>query len=143
MELSDELRSYLVNEFRGVAKGLRDLDLTPESLPSAIYLYSAVFGAASRVLNITYSPELVLLHLVTNATPGILNSRVNDLQTGANRAIGMPAGVFPRVAELVSELADRVERREPFDDTLAALSEAAYVTTGNGFYLFQTRGIGL
>lgn len=143
MDISAQLRDYLVGEWRTVAAGLAAVEPTHENLPNAVYLLSAVYGSTGRVMNIEYRPELVLIHTVAFASFNAINQRVNELLAGQNPAIGLASQLFARLAEIINDLADRVEKDEDFVSPLTQMAEAGNSTTGNGFYLYQTRRVGL
>jgi len=140
MEISTEHRQYLVSEFRSAAAGM---DQNADEIILASYFYSAVYGAVARVLNIEYSPEIVLLHLVTQASHGLMNSTIEKLGAGLERSILFPSELFPQLASVVRELADAIESDRPYSGQLERIAQLSYVLTGNGNYLLRSRGVGL
>lgn len=140
MELNQTLRGYLVQELRAAANGLAGV--TPQRLSDGPFYFSAVYAAFGRVMNIEYSREMNFLHSVTNGAHTQIAQRVAAMSQGADQSIGMAADFFPTLGQYVRALADDIERDEFWIDAVMAIAEMAFVTSGNGFYLHVTRGIG-
>jgi hypothetical protein len=140
MEVSTDHRRYLASEFRSAAAGM---DESASNAVLANYFYSAVYGAVARVLNMEYSPEIVLLHLVTQASHALINGTVEKLGAGLERSMIVPTGFFGELAAVVRELADAVESDRDYTAQLERMAQISYVLTGNGNYLFRSRGVGL
>jgi hypothetical protein len=119
------------------------MDESASNAVLANYFYSAVYGAVARVLNMEYSPEIVLLHLVTQASHALINGTVEKLGAGLERSMIVPTGFFGELAAVVRELADAVESDRDYTAQLERMAQISYVLTGNGNYLFRSRGVGL
>ena len=131
MQLSRNLDEYLVSELRTVAIKMRQDE---QNARTALFWYSAAYGAALRALNIEYQRELVLLHLVLNSTHSEINARLH----AQDQVVSVPADLFGNLADLVETLANRIQANESYVDVLESIAALSYTTTGNGFYLSQT-----
>jgi len=134
VELNEDLKRYLVAEFRRANEMIK---VAPEA-SAKNYFFSAVYGAVFRVLNIEYSKELVLLHLVLQQTYQAVASRLTAVQQQKDFPIELPSDFFERLTAIVDELAHKIEADEDLTDGLKSMAQMDYVTTGNGYYLYQT-----
>ena len=137
--LSPSLKDYLVSEFRTAAELLAiDGDRTNNA-----YDLSALFGATSRVLNIDYSDNLVLLHMLLQTAHAAINTRIMAIDQGTDPAVRLASDFFEIVSQVVSDLADKIDMGRNCDEQLGRLAALAYTTTGNGYYLYKTGRIKL
>jgi hypothetical protein len=139
MDLSPALRAYVGRELTFVAQKLRTVEAN--SAVDAAYYYSAVYGCLNRVLNIEYSDELCLAHLVTLGTHQALAQRIAAATTGQEPSIAVPVGVFQWLADTTDALAKEIENDALDVRTLGEISRVGYAVTGNGFYLAGTGAI--
>jgi len=104
------------------------------------YYFSAFFGETARLLNVYWDSDLAFVWAVTQTVS-------NGIGTRAAQAAGeFPLGGFPdeylqALDEISAEIAASFEKSE-IDSTrlyaaLARASALAFVTTGNGAYLFE------
>ena len=136
MPLPNDIRQQLADEFRYVAEQMAQ---APD-LPTKLYFFSAFFGEAQRVLNRSWDRDLALLHLVTQTAYQALNHRVQQIASGADRVVGIPPDVSPALDQVVADLANIFAATEPdvtrLQEVLGRVAELAYVTNGNGHYLW-------
>ena len=62
-----------------------------------------------RILNMQWDDDLNLVHVVLQATWAAVNQRLAATVEGRERGIGIPPGLYDRLAELTSNLADAIE----------------------------------
>lgn len=134
MNISDKSRKIIVDEFRLVAKSMKQI----EDPSKKLYWFSAAYGVVERVFNLEFDPTLVFVHLVLNAAYGSINSRVSAIIAGADRAIVIPEGLFDSLQEVVEELAENIEAKTDNNifENLQRTANLVYATTGNGYYLY-------
>ena len=134
IDLSPNLREYLISEFRVVATHM----VSESDVLTKAYYFSAVPSAVARVLNIEFSESLAFLQHILGTTYGAINLRINKTLQGQERPIEISPEFLDRLSQLISDLADRLEQNKDFHDLLISISLVGYATTGNGFYLYKT-----
>ena len=98
-----------------------------------LYYFSAVYGALQRTLNIEYSRTLCLIHFIYLSAYTTVQQRLAFLSQ--DRTVKLDGRLFGTLAALTNQLATRIKNDENIVDILEQMSEVAYSTTGNGFYL--------
>lgn len=134
VEPSHELRQYLVSELRNASKHMVYQNIDSEA---AMYWYSAAFGAVQRVTNITSSPKLVLLHTVLQWSHSQITGRLGRQLEDRDRPIAVPPGIFAYLGNILEDLADSIEGYRDYTSALESIAIAGYITTGNGYYLYE------
>jgi hypothetical protein len=130
MNLSTKNKKILVNEIRTVC----DYMSKASDAKQKMYFFSAVFGIANRIMNIEYDPELGFLHQVTNTAYQTINTNLALAAQGATMTIPKP--VFEKLEEALDELAYYIEDGKKTYRVLEKISNLAYSTSGNGYYLY-------
>ena len=133
MQLPKEIHRRLAEEFRFVAEKMNE---TAE-LPRKLYFFSAIYSSVSRTLNQIWNPELALLHMVTNATYMAIQNQPPIPVEFPRRLPDELTIATQKLAALFQQ--DTVESDDLYN-LLARFAELAYVSTGNGRYLF-TKGL--
>ena len=128
MKLSKENKGYLINEINFSAKEMRKA----ESMIDKLYYFSVVFGAANRIMNMDFDPELLFVHNVTNAA---FNQIQGVLMTQGQMPSSIDSELFNKIANNLDEMAGNIANNEPTYKVLEKISNLAYSTTGNGHYL--------
>ncbi|MBI4299696.1 MAG: hypothetical protein HY677_01065 [Chloroflexi bacterium] len=132
MRLSRSSKDLLVEEMRFALLKMKE---SPD--PAAkMYFFSAVYGMAQRILNIEFSPELTFVHNVLQFVYSTIMQRVVASSTGQERGILLPPHLFERLESALDDMIGMVERGEKTYPALERMSNLAYSTTGNGYYLF-------
>lgn len=126
------LRNYLVEECRAVSENMKN-----GTQMDRLYYFSAVFGAAQRVINIEGSADTLHLYVISNWTHTALNNRLLAEQNGMPMTPVLPDGALEELAELVGELGTRIEHEKSYTDLLSAMCRLGYIASGNGFYLLE------
>jgi len=136
MQLDESLRKRLAAEFDFAAQQMAK---SPD-LVTKLYFYSAFFGEVERVLNQQWDANLSLLHLVLFYSHTTMMARTNMLITGADRVIGIPNEFPDALTKTAAELASLFQSEDVDEGKLlmilSRLAELAYVTQGNGHYLY-------
>ncbi len=133
MKISRRFREELVQEIQFVVKKIRE----EQELRRKVFYYSGVYGLVSRIFNLNFDPELVFMHLVLNATYGALKDRANNIVLGRDTLIEFPDDLFDKLCDALETLAEEIENDAKTYHTLQKIANLAYVTTGNGYYLYQ------
>ncbi len=135
MNIPDPLRKELVRELRHVSK-----KIVEEEMPQRkVFFYSAAYGIARRILNLSYDPQINLVECILEITFNTINARVQSIIQG-DVTIPLVDGFFSLLATHVMELASRIEKNEDVYKTLESITALAHLTTGNGYYLY-TKGV--
>lgn len=126
MPLSEMLKDYLAGECEIVSRHILETDTPRDKL----YYFSAVFGAAQRVLNIEFSRSVVLLQVVSTYTHSALIGRLNDQSLPP-----LTDSYFEQLAAVVQELGSRLRHEQDYSDLVEHIATLGYAVTGNGHYL--------
>lgn len=131
MNLSKDMQKVFTDEVRTATDHMKKAD-TPEE---KIFFLSAVYGVAFRIMNIQFDPELAFIHHVVNAAYGMMNANLASIRQsqGVNT---FPKNVFERLEDALEQLAEKIEQGERTYPVLETISNLAYSTTGNGYYLY-------
>jgi hypothetical protein len=131
MQLSKSNKLALANEIRTAVDYMGKTNIAQEKM----YFFSAVFGMANRIMNLEFDPELGFVHHVTNAAHVTINANLMSMAQGQSVRT-FPPQLFEKLQEALEDLAAHIEEGEPPYPVLERISNLAYSTTGNGYYLF-------
>jgi hypothetical protein len=135
MEIQQQLRDYIANEFHHVSGNIK---AAIGDVPAMVYNFSACHSAINRVLNIEFNDDLVLLHTVFNGCYGMIANRVTLLSQNVERQVQIPTEFSEKLAKIIEEFAIRFRENRDALDLLPSLTKLCYVTTGNGYFLYRT-----
>ena len=134
--MPDQAKERLAQEYRLAAEKMQNTADADQKL----YYFSVVSSEAGRVLNWAWDSELALLFLVCQGAHQTLGVRANNIRSGNDRGIQFPndwqgalTGVTTQLADLFSA---EVIDSERLLTLLATIAGLAYITTGNGYYLY-------
>lgn len=133
MEISDNLRKVMADEFRYVAERIRE----EKDSARKNYFFSAAYAVVYRVFNLEFDPSLVLVHDVLQRTYRNIDARLTAIGSGQERAIKVPEGLFDRLAKHLDELSNAIDNNKDINEPLKNIAVISYVTTGNGYYLYK------
>ena len=136
LKIPEAIRDTLAKEFRVAATKMAE----ESDVRSKLYFLSAMFGACSRAFNQVWIDDLALLHMVLRNANSEVNNRLIAMAANAEHPIKIAPEVFSILTEAAGQLADMFQAEE-IDTTdlyrvLVRIAEAAYSTTGNGYYLY-------
>ena len=131
MEISAKNKKILVNEIRTAVEYMSENNDARQKM----FFFSAVFGIVNRIMNIECDPELVFIHQVTNAAYSTINTNL-VMATQGQSAPTIPPSVFDKLQENLEDLATYIEEGKKTYPVLQRISNLAYSTSGNGYYLF-------
>jgi len=133
LNISNELREKLVNEIMFVVEKIR----TEPDIRKKVYYYSAIYGEMSRVINLSFDRQLLFAHNVLNNSYQLLRARTDSLVLARDSTVDIPGNLFDRICTVLTDLGERIARDQDLYKPLEDISCMTYITTGNGFYLFQ------
>jgi len=133
MDISENLREELVNEINFVISKIRE----EVDLRKKIFFYSGIYGLVNRIFNIRFDPQLVFMHLVLNTSFSLINDRINAIVLGKDTLVEIPDNFFDRLCNALEELARNIAEDEDTYTVLQRIATISYLTTGNGYYLYQ------
>jgi hypothetical protein len=131
MQLSKSNKLALANEIRTAVGYMSKTNIAQEKM----YFFSAVFGIANRIMNLEFDPELGFVHHVTNAAYATINANLISMAQGQSVRT-FPPQLFEKLQEALEDLASHIEKGESTYPALERISNLAYSTSGNGYYLF-------
>lgn len=132
MNLSREMQDLFIKEVDFVVKKMKESP-TPEM---KLYFFSAVYGMASRIINIEFDPELAFIHHVLNNTYSTIAGRLALIAQQQERGVGIPEGLFDKLEKALEEMATKIRKGQETYPVIQTISNLAYSTTGNGYYLY-------
>ena len=135
MKLSKNMKQLFVDELRFVVSEMRK----SEDPSKKMYFFSAVHAMANRIMNIEFNSELSFFHFVLQAAHASISTRITAIVSGAELAVNIPENIFEKLEESLEEIVVLVEKGKSIYSTLEKISNLAYSTTGNGYYLY-TKG---
>jgi hypothetical protein len=131
MKLSSMNQKILLKEIKTAFDLMNRAEMPQEKL----YFFSAVYGVANRIMNIEYDPELVFLHNVTSLAHNTINTAISVASRGQSVSTLAPR-VFESLQNAIKELIVFIEEEKPTYPALEKISNIAYSTCGNGYYLY-------
>ena len=131
MNLSPDMQKIFTDEVATAIKHMKSVDMLEEKL----FFLSAVYGAAFRIMNIEYDSELAFIHHVVNAAYGMMLANLTSIKQGQS-VNTFPKDVSDKLENALEELVVKIEKSEKTYTVLEKISNLAYSTTGNGYYLY-------
>lgn len=133
MELSDNLRRIIAEEFSFISKKIQE----ETDLSQKIYFFSGSFGMIQRIFNLEYDPELILIHSILRNAHAEINTRVVGIISGQEKVIKLPERLFSSLADAIKELGEAILNKKDCSEYLQKLAVMSYIASGNGYYLFE------
>ena len=133
MKISKTMTGRFIEELRYVSKQMQGT----ENIEEKLYYFSAVFGAAQRIVNFEFDPEMLFIYQVTQLAHNQIQQRLVLVKSGQQPSLGLPDNLFTVLRNMVDEMASRIENGETTCPILEKMMTLSYSTTGNGYYLFQ------
>ncbi len=135
MKISEDLRKKFVRELRFCSQNMME----EKNIRKKIFFYSAAYGMARRVMNLEFDPQIQMIESILEFSYQIINVRIKILTSG-DTTIPIVEGMLDKLTEAVYELSIRIEKDQDTYETLQKISNYAFITTGNGYYLY-TKGL--
>jgi len=135
MNISNHYKEIIVEELKNVATKMKESN----DITDKLYFFSAAFAILDRIFNLEFNPTLVLIHMVLQTAYFTISGRVEALIKGQDKVIKIPMGFFDSLQETILDIANSIskdDKNELFKN-LQKIANLSYVTTGNGYYLFQ------
>ena len=133
MKIPSQFRNLIVNEFKYVAQKMREVDHPSQKL----YYYSAAYGVILRVLNIEFDPTLVHIFYILETSYNGINLMIQRIIRGEEQSIKVQDEIFESLAQALETLSNKIAKNEDVNPTLQKITNIAYATTGNGYYLYE------
>lgn len=106
-----------------------------------MYFFSGLYSMTNRVINMEYDPDLAFIDMVLNVAYRQIKPAIDAIFAG-DKTILLPDDYFERLIQYVRELAGEIAKTGNYYQPLHKISNLAYMSTGNGYYLAQ-KGIDL
>jgi hypothetical protein len=132
MNLSPDMQKVFTDEVHFVINKMRSTD----SPKDKIYFFSAAHAMAQRVINLEYDPELNFIQQVLQLAYNTINARLSAISTGQQTDISIPASLFDKLEEKLEEMVGLIDEGLETYPALQKIANIAYITTGNGYYLY-------
>ncbi len=131
MNLSPDMQRVFTDEVATAIKHMKSVNTLEEKL----FFLSAVYGAAFRIMNIQFDSELAFIHNVVNAAYSMMQANLASIKQGQG-VNTFPKDVFDKLENALEELVVKIEKGGKTYPVLEKISNLAYSTTGNGYYLY-------
>ena len=131
MNLSPDIQKVFSDEVATAIKHMKSV----KTLEEKLFFLSAVHGVAFRIMNIQYDTELAFIHHVVNAAYGMMQANLASIKQGQG-VNTFPKDVFDKLENALEELVVKIEKGGKTYPVLEKISNLAYSTTGNGYYLY-------
>jgi hypothetical protein len=129
MKIKEENRKMLINDIKFIIDRMEKEKETEQKL----YYFTGIYGTIARIFNIEFDPELVFAHIILSMTYGNIKSRIDERE----KVIKLPPELFDKLISTTKEFLEKIEKNENLCDVLKKYAVIAYLTTGNGYYLYQ------
>lgn len=133
MNLQEEHKKQIADEFKVVSALIRE----EKDILRKTFYFSGTQGVVQRILNLEFNSELVLMHTILQSVYNALNVRLQTIIGGQERVIQIPDVTLAKLADYLEELSNAIRQDKDIFQPLAKISQVGYVTTGNGYYLYQ------
>src|SRR5947208_2779508 len=101
MQLSERDRNRFANELYYIVKQMHEKQA---DIFSQVYFFSAGFGITQRLLNEKWDAELSLIHLVLQTTYTGIQTRLQSIVSGNDRAVALPEGFMTALIDVTERL---------------------------------------
>lgn len=132
MKLTTDSQKLLLDEFEYAIKMMK----ASNNADKKLFYFSGLYGALSRIFNIEYDSQLVFLHQILTSAYNNINLRLNAIK-GGEAVVQFPEGFFDKLTETVEELTERIKKNEDLYSSMEKITILTFITTGNGYYLFE------
>jgi len=132
MDISPEFKKILVEELTYSLKMMKN----SKTLDEKLFYFSGLFGVLPRVFNIKFDPQLVFMNIIITSAYSAILERLNAIK-GGNLVIEFPEGFFDKLADASEDLIEKIKNNEDTYKALEKIGVLTFLTTGNGYYLFQ------
>lgn len=102
-----------------------------------LYYLSGIPSMVTRVINLEYDRELILLHLVLNEAYQQISARNQRQSQGQDRPIVIIDELFEELENCLQDMVKCIESDTPLNQILERIANLIYSTTGNGYYLYK------
>lgn len=129
MKIQPDTRKKLIDEIKFIINKMEKEDDPKQKL----YYFSGIHGVLSRIFNFEYDPELVFAHVILNFAYNSIQARLAQEE----KIIKIPDELFDKLVVTSKEFLHKIEKNESLCDALQKFAVMAYLTTGNGYYLYE------
>lgn len=129
MKLPPELKKKVLDELEFIIKKMKE----EGDLSRKVYFYSAVRGTLERTTRHYFDRELLVAHIIADASYQIINDRINRIKSG-DINVPITVSLLNELTEGVSKLRQAVEKDEVVYPAIEKIIEVTYMATGPGFY---------
>ncbi len=132
MKLTRENKKLILDEFEFAISKMKEKPSPDEIL----FYFSSTFGVISRVFNTKFDQHLVFIHMILSSVYNNIKARLQAIKNGDN-AVKFPAEYFASLLLYTEELYTKLKNDEDIYGTLEKMVILTFLTTGNGYYLYE------
>ncbi len=131
MNIKKENRKSIIDEIKFSIEKMKDKE--NDDPKAKLYYFSAVYAVIHRIFNIDYDDDLVFIHFVLLSTYNNTNARLQN----PDPIIKIPDDYFDKLIAATEELLGVIVMDGNPYEVLRKFILLAYVTGGNGYYLYK------
>lgn len=134
MNLPEEYKKIVVDDFKEILALCNSSSLIDDKL----FFFSAAYGTVRRIMNLYFDPTLVLMHQVLQNAHQSFTQRLKQPQKAGTKFSETPKSFWDALIKSYEALINAFEgdNDNGVRECLEAISYIAYMTTGNGYYLY-------
>lgn len=135
MNISKNYKKIIVEELKNIAKKMKESNDPFEKM----YFFSASYSCVNRIFNFEFDPTLIFTHMVLQNAYNAIRGRIELLARGQDTLIKIPTNFYNILQETIVDIADNIDKNNKSElfENLQKIANLSYLTTGNGYYLFQ------
>jgi phage-related tail protein len=131
--ISQHSKKQITDEFKTIS----NLMTKESDILRNVYYFSGAYAVVQRVINLDYDPSLVLMHNVLQYAHNAVNGRIISIAKGEENVIRLPDNTMSKLRDYLDELRNQLIKDGDLLQPLTKIATIGYITTGNGYYLYQ------
>ena len=132
MKLTPENKKIILEEFEFAIQKMKE-NKEPEQ---KLFYFSSTYGVISRIFNSKFDPQLAFIHMILNTVYINASARIIAFK-GGDKTIKLPDDYFDKLAQITEELYAKLKNDENSYEILEKFALLTFLTTGNGYYLYE------
>ena len=134
MKLTHENKKMMLAEFEFAIKKMKESQ-TPEQ---KLFYFSSTYAVVSRIFNSKFESQLVFIHMILMNVYNNIMARMNSLKSG-DSTVKLPENYFDILTQATEDLYTKLKNNEDTYKILEKFVLLTFLTTGNGYYLYQRK----
>ena len=132
MELTSNYKKRIIEEIRFVIEKMK----AEETLERKTYYFSGIPASLNRYFNLEFRDDLFYFWSGLQTMYIALNQKIAQIH-GEGHIIDLPEDFFSKLYEIFERICEKIPIEEDLEPEFFEMAKLAYITTGNGHYLYQ------